>query len=356
LTLSGKKNHYNVKLLSGYGLSVKLKNNHLVLTDGYNPFSNEQQKEEWFITQLPYEKIVISGKGYISTEAISLLSKHYKSIVLTDTFGNPVSFMNGGMQSLTATRYRMGQYDTFRDPQKCRYLARQIVSAKIQSQILFLGNLKRDDSKSDIDGLREKLERIIMNPNVAKVEAEAGFRYFRYYTTLFDSKFQFHSRNQSSKKITKQDASDPINGLLNLGYTVLASQICKYVQAVGMDPYFGFYHKQGSGFQALVYDLIEPFRWLVESAVYHVANTKDSRKCIRMKDYAWTKDGKIVLSNEIKRKFLEKLERNFQLERKYKSHLGRKMKNGMSMCKEITIAKIAVQNLADYCIQKNSIF
>jgi len=31
MTLLGHKNHYNVKLLSGYGLSVKLKDNRIVL-------------------------------------------------------------------------------------------------------------------------------------------------------------------------------------------------------------------------------------------------------------------------------------------------------------------------------------
>jgi len=48
LTLKGKQNHYNVKLLSGYGLSVKLKDNKIVLTDGYNPFTDQQQEGKWF--------------------------------------------------------------------------------------------------------------------------------------------------------------------------------------------------------------------------------------------------------------------------------------------------------------------
>jgi hypothetical protein len=26
--------------------------------------SNKSEKEEWFVTQIPYEKIVISGRGY----------------------------------------------------------------------------------------------------------------------------------------------------------------------------------------------------------------------------------------------------------------------------------------------------
>jgi len=50
------------------------------------------------------------------------------------------------------------------------------------------------------------------------------------------------------------------------------------------------------------------------------------------------------------RRFLELLKRIFQNERPYAFRHGLKMKNGMSMCQEITIAKIDVQRLADYCM------
>lgn len=76
ITLKGKKNHYNVKFLKGYGHSVSLKNNKIILKNGLDPFSQSQEQEEWFITNLPYEKIVLSGKGYISTEALSLLNQN----------------------------------------------------------------------------------------------------------------------------------------------------------------------------------------------------------------------------------------------------------------------------------------
>ncbi len=61
MTLKGKQNHYNVKFLSGYGLSVSLKDNKIVLKDGTD-LVGHSEKEEWFVTRLPYEKIVASGK------------------------------------------------------------------------------------------------------------------------------------------------------------------------------------------------------------------------------------------------------------------------------------------------------
>jgi len=62
LTLKGKQNHYNVKLLSGYGISIKQKENKIILNHKPDPFSNQEQ-EEWFVKNMPYEKIVLTGKG-----------------------------------------------------------------------------------------------------------------------------------------------------------------------------------------------------------------------------------------------------------------------------------------------------
>jgi hypothetical protein len=37
---------------------------------GKDIFTGEQEVEEWFVTQISHERIVISGKGYASTDAI----------------------------------------------------------------------------------------------------------------------------------------------------------------------------------------------------------------------------------------------------------------------------------------------
>jgi len=115
MTLKGQKSHFNVKFLKGYGISIKMQDNKIILKDGLNPFTDKQDSECWFVSNMPYEKIVLSGKGYISTEVLSLLNEKNRNVVLMDTFGKPVSFCNGMMNSLTATKYRIGQYDTLRN-------------------------------------------------------------------------------------------------------------------------------------------------------------------------------------------------------------------------------------------------
>lgn len=162
MTVKGRKNHYNMKFLRGYGVSISIKSNKIILKNGSHDITGESEKEEWFVNKIPYEKIVISGKGYISTEAISLLSKKNINVLLTDTYGNPISYMNNVMSSNTSTRYRMGQYQTFSDPVKREYLQKWILSKKLQSQINFLKSIEVDDILEGIKRL-QKYKDIISN-------------------------------------------------------------------------------------------------------------------------------------------------------------------------------------------------
>ena len=54
MTLVGKKNHYNVKFLKGYGHSISVKNSKIILKDYHDPFSEPSQKE-WFAKNMPYD-------------------------------------------------------------------------------------------------------------------------------------------------------------------------------------------------------------------------------------------------------------------------------------------------------------
>lgn len=199
--------------------------------------------------------IVVSGKGYLSTDAISLLSQKNINVVLLDGYGSLVCNMSKMMSSDTATKYRMGQYDTFRNTEKVQYLQNQLVKSKLESQINFLISLDKV-SKDRIDAISKYLS--LVNGNRSKRElltigSRASNLYFRAYTDLFDKKYGFSSRRGGGLVMSNRYASDVINGLLNYGYSVLASEIFRFVHGPGLDPYYGFYHKIDTSFPALVY-------------------------------------------------------------------------------------------------------
>jgi CRISPR-associated protein Cas1 len=45
MTLKGKKNHYNMKLLRGYGCSIRLKDNKVILLGGIDVFTGKAETE-----------------------------------------------------------------------------------------------------------------------------------------------------------------------------------------------------------------------------------------------------------------------------------------------------------------------
>jgi CRISP-associated protein Cas1 len=61
-----------------------------------------------------------------------------------------------------------------------------------------------------------------------------------------------------------------INGLLNYGFAILYCEITKQSNALGLDCYYGFYHKNHVSHLALVYDMIEPFRHLVDRSILEI--------------------------------------------------------------------------------------
>jgi CRISPR-associated protein Cas1 len=63
--------------------------------------------------------------------------------------------MNGAMVSNTAIKYRMGQYDTFRDPAKVLQLQKWILKEKIQSQINFFKSLENPELNDGITKLEQ---------------------------------------------------------------------------------------------------------------------------------------------------------------------------------------------------------
>lgn len=188
----GKKNHYNVKFLKGYGHSISVKDSKIILKNCSDPFS-EPQIESWYVKNMPYEKLVLQGKGYLSTEALYLLSQNNRNVILLDIHGKPVTYLNPVRESFVATKYRIGQYDTFRDESKRKYLARQIIKAKIESQIKFLESCENSEL---LEGIKKiKNHRDMIEENVFLAESASSRIYFVEYSKLIPKRFEFSPRN-----------------------------------------------------------------------------------------------------------------------------------------------------------------
>src|SRR5919205_4498175 len=82
--------------LTGYGLSVNVKNTRLIFKQGINdPFAKDKSESmELPVTACPFDKIIIQGKGYISTEALQILAENNINVVLLDKRGKLFGYFN----------------------------------------------------------------------------------------------------------------------------------------------------------------------------------------------------------------------------------------------------------------------
>lgn len=106
----------------------------------------------------------------------------------------------------------------------------------------------------------------------------------------------------------QNNASDPVNLTLNYGF--LEGECRKAINAVGLEPSVGFLHdfSDYQTKQSLVYDLQEPFRWLVDLCVIHAFESGR----LKLHDFYFTGDDyRYRFEAEAKQRFIEVLREGF---------------------------------------------
>ncbi|GIX35812.1 MAG: hypothetical protein KatS3mg126_1591 [Lysobacteraceae bacterium] len=115
--------------------------------------------------------------------------------------------------------------------------------------------------------------------------------------------FDFTRRN-------RRPPTDPVNAMLSLAYALLVRCVHVTLSAVGLDPYFGFYHQPRHGRPALALDLMEPFRpLLADSTVIQVINNGE----VRAQDFVHAA-GSVNLTPEGRKRFIAAFERRMAQE------------------------------------------
>jgi CRISPR-associated protein Cas1 len=144
------------------------------------------------------------------------------------------------------------------------------------------------------------------------LEGTAGRTYFEALSYIMPDRFKFDGRSRNPAK-------DEFNCLLNYGYGVLYSMVEKACIIAGLDPYVGFIHTDNYNKLSLVFDLIEPFRILVDQTVVYLI----SGRKIKQEYFDKLKNG-LTLNREGKAVLIEALNNTFEKTVRYR---GRNIKN-----------------------------
>jgi CRISPR-associated protein Cas1 len=210
---------------------------------------------------------------------------------------------------------RTAQYRrSFRDGD-CLRIARGLVAAKITNCRTQLRRNWRPEDKpervlDDLKRIRAQSEQADSLESLLGFEGHAASIYFGQFRHLLrqDAEpgvmaFDFVKRN-------RRPPSDPVNAMLSLAYSLLARTFTVVLQAVGFDPFRGFYHQPRYGRPALALDLMEPFRpLLADSTVIQVINNGE----VRPSDFV-SVAGSVNLTPDGRKRFIGAFERRLSQE------------------------------------------
>ena len=96
----------------------------LIFSQGIHAFQKEMEIIETFVRACNFDKVIIQGKCYVSTEALQVLAENNIGVIMLDKRGRLFSYFNqiSGYEPLI----RQNQYDCFRDEVKADKLRKDI--------------------------------------------------------------------------------------------------------------------------------------------------------------------------------------------------------------------------------------
>jgi CRISPR-associated protein Cas1 len=212
-------------------------------------------QSEVFIPFDDLSAVVVSHPQVSFTHAVlTALAEHNSIFVVCDNQHLPAGMLLGLQNHHLQTQQFPLQAQASKPLQK--RLWQQLVKAKIASQ----ARLLLDISDSD-HGLNYLITQV-RSGDPTNVEAQAARRYWKH---LFGTSFR---RNF--------DALDQ-NRHLNYGYAILRGIVARAVCGAGLHPSLGIHHHHRNNSFALADDLLEPFRPVVDRAVWTWEQENDPR-------------------------------------------------------------------------------
>lgn len=133
------------------------------------------------------------------------------------------------------------------------------VNAKCANQYEFVSRLCPNEEKTLADF------RISLNANTISKEGNCARLYWNLY-----------SKALGIKRFRRLTQGDDLNGLLNYGYAVLMLRIEQKLLCCGLDPLYGMGHVIRERSLPLAYDMMEPFRPVVDELIYRWVREMDA--------------------------------------------------------------------------------
>jgi CRISPR-associated protein Cas1 len=246
---------------------------------------------EWELTRL--QSIVLCGNVHLTSPAVKLLLRHGIETAYLGRSGELLGQLTPPKPA--NIELRMKQYGAHQDSGQRLVLARETVRQKIGSQQKVMERYAANYSDDNLFKARRQLvdsllqvENAVSLAQLRGIEGFAARCYWSGFRSQVRGELVFGGRSIRPPR-------DEINALLSLGYTFLCNELSALLDAVGFDPWLGFYHDRKNHRPALALDLMEPLRHdLVDRMVLKMVN----RKQVQASDFSGSEANGFRLSRD----------------------------------------------------------
>lgn len=207
---------------------------------------------------LKLDTILIFGNVQVTTQALVEMLDHGIELAILSKSGQ----LRGQITPPKARNIplRMRQYELSRSERFCLQFAREVVTAKIESSAAVLRRFRMNHPEAvslagieDVERHAPAARKVAAIDSLRGIEGTAAARYFESLAGMVPPAFAFDGRNRRPPR-------DPVNALLSFGYVLVGNELQALLDAMGFDPYLGFYHQIDYGRPSLALDLLEEFR------------------------------------------------------------------------------------------------
>lgn len=324
-------------LLNGFGIGISVDNAKLIIQDGRKSVEGGPSKYIFKPKTCDFDNIVVYGHtGFITFEAMKWLMKQNIQLTLLNWNGKLLTTILP--PEAKQTKLKFAQYRAYEDRKRIS-LARKLIEGKLRGSKAVLSWLKEryPQIDDDIEKEADKLDEAKTVSEIMNVEGRVAGIYWKELSKIFEKKFEFEGR-LFGKTRRPMGAVDPINALFNFGYAMLESQCFKALNSVGLDTHVGFLHEVIPGKAPLVYDLQEPFRWIIDVAIINGLE----KGIFNKKDFIRTENYNIKLRPSGAKKLVKEVETQLN---KTINYLGRQHSWSFTIT-------LKAQELAHYLLDK----
>lgn len=296
-------------VLDTRGLSVSVRNRCFLL---------ETERETRMIHPSRVSSILITMPCRISSPALILASRSEIPVIFCDGAGHPEArIWSPRFTGLSTLRRK--QYVYTSNSVSMLWMLRIILNKTSGqlSNLLFLADRKpslEPAVKRAVEDIRrrtgtetggDKFKGDLNRAGLLWIESYIAAKYWPLAGRAFDEPFCFVSRN-------KRGATDPFNICLNYLYGMLRNHTETAVLSMGLDPALGILHRDGYRMPSLVFDLMEPFRPMVDRLLFTALLKRDLSASVTEETA-----GSIQLSREGRKKLIQMFNQGIDSRVKY---------------------------------------